>query len=390
MSAQAGNVVHRPTARKAAWIVAEREITTRLRSKAFLISTGLLLLIVLAGVLVGGFASQIGGFGGPTKVAVVGEGAAALESAGFEVTEVADRPAARELVESGEVDAAVVPGGAGEIGATISAGGTEGTESAGESAVTVIALESAPGDLVQALSTSPEVELLDPIIENFFLAYIVSIAFGMVFFVSVMTFGTTTAQSVVEEKQTRIVEILLATVSARALLAGKILGMTVLAVGQVIAIVALASIGLLATGQQILFAELGTALGWFGVLFVFGFVLIATLYAALASLVSRQEDIGSVTSPVMVLVMIPFYLVIFLFDNARMMAILSYVPLSAPVAMPLRLYLGTAAWWEPLAALAVLLATIAVVLWIGSRIYSNSVLRTGGRVAWRDALAKTE
>ncbi|MBU3995515.1 MAG: ABC transporter permease [Actinobacteria bacterium] len=365
MSAQAGNVVHRPTAAKAAWIVAEREITTRLRSKAFLISTGLLLLIVLAGVLVGGFASQIGGVGGPTKVAVVGEGAAALESAGFEVTEVADRPAARELVESGEVDAAVVPGGAGEIGSTTS---TEGTENAGESAVTVIALESAPGDLVQALSTSPEVELLDPIIENFFLAYIVSIAFGMVFFVSVMTFGTTTAQSVVEEKQTRIVEILLATVSARALLAGKILGMTVLAVGQVIAIVALASIGLLATGQQILFAELGTALGWFGVLFVFGFVLIATLYAALASLVSRQEDIGSVTSPVMVLVMIPFYLVIFLFDNARMMAILSYVPLSAPVAMPLRLYLGTAEWWEPVAALAVLLATIAAVLWIGSRI----------------------
>ncbi len=387
MSAQTGSAVHRPTAAKAAWIVAEREITTRLRSKAFLISTGILLLIVLAGVLLGGFASQIGGFGGPTKVAVVGEGAAALESAGFEVTEVADPHAARELVESGEVDAAVVPGGAGELGATSSA---EGTESTGESAVTVIALESAPGDLVQALSTSPEVELLDPIIENLLLAYIVSIAFGMVFFVSVMTFGTTTAQSVVEEKQTRIVEILLATVSARALLAGKILGMTVLAVGQVIAIVALASIGLLATGQQLLFAELGTALGWFGVLFVFGFVLIATLYAALASLVSRQEDIGSVTSPVMVLVMIPFYLVIFLFDNARMMAVLSYVPLSAPVAMPLRLYLGTAAWWEPLAALAVLFATIAMVLWIGSRIYSNSVLHTGGRVAWKDALAKTE
>ena len=217
MSAQTGSAVHRPTAAKAAWIVAEREITTRLRSKAFLISTGILLLIVLAGVLLGGFASQIGGFGGPTKVAVVGEGAAALESAGFEVTEVADPHAARELVKTGEVDAAVVPGGAGELGATSSA---EGTESTGESAVTVIALESAPGDLVQALSTSPEVELLDPIIENLLLAYIVSIAFGMVFFVSVMTFGTTTAQSVVEEKQTRIVEILLATVSARALLAG--------------------------------------------------------------------------------------------------------------------------------------------------------------------------
>ncbi|MGK0721727.1 ABC transporter permease [Leucobacter sp. W1478] len=372
MNAQTAPLVRRPTPPRAAWLVAEREITTRLRSKAFLISTGILLLIVLAGVLFGGFVSQSGGIGGPTKVAVVGEEPAEnLELAGFDVTKVADRAAAQELVESGEVDAAVVPGAEGPID------------------LTVVALESAPSDLMQALSASPSVELLDPIIENFFLAYLVSIAFGMVFFVSVMTFGTTTAQSVVEEKQTRIVEILLATVSARALLAGKIIGMSVLAVGQVVAIVALASLGLLFTGQDILFGELGIALIWFGILFIFGFVLIATLYAALASLVSRQEDIGSVTSPVMVLVMIPFYLVIFFFDNARVMEILSYVPLSSPVAMPLRLYLGTAEWWEPFAALAVLLATIAVVLWIGSRIYSNSVLRTGSRVALKDALAKT-
>lgn len=363
-------LMQRPSTVSAVWLVALREMTTRLRSKAFLISTGVILLLVLGGVLFGGFVSQSGGLGGPTQVAAVGESAAALDAAGFEVTEVADREAALALVNDGSVDAAVLLNDAG----------------ASASPFTVVALETVPGDVVQALSVSPDIEVLDPQINDFFLAYLVAFAFGMVFFVSVMTFGTTTAQSVVEEKQTRIVEILLATVTARVLLAGKIVGMTVLAVGQVLAIVAVAMGGMLVTGQNVLFADLGEPIAWFAVLFVLGFVLVATLYAALASLVSRQEDIGSVTSPVMVLVMLPFYLVIFMFSNPEVMQILSYVPFSAPIAMPVRLYLGTAAWWEPLVTVGVLAATIALALWFSARVYTNSVMRIGTRVKLREAL----
>jgi len=359
-------------AAQAAWLVAEREITTKLRSKAFLISTGVLLLLVLGTVLFGGISSKMGGFGGETKVAVVAETADHVNSEAFEVVKVADRAAAEQAVLSEQVDAAVVPGGDTPVG------------------LTVLAADSPPMSLVQALSASPQVELLKPTTENPMLAYFIAIAFGIVFMMSAITFGTTIAQSVVEEKQTRIVEILLATVSARTILAGKILGNSILALGQVIAIAALTSVGMLATGQDLLLGELGTALIWFAILFAFGFVLLASLYAALASLVSRQEDVASAVSPVMWLVMIPYIAIIVFNTNVKVLAIMSYIPFSAPVGMPMRLYLGIAEWWEPIVSLGILFASIAVVWWLGARIYERSILRTGAKVKLKDALTAKE
>ncbi|NLB46846.1 MAG: ABC transporter permease [Microbacteriaceae bacterium] len=356
------------SAPQAAWLVAEREITTKLRSKAFLISTGILLLFVLGGVLFGGIMSNTGGFGGTTKVAVVSETASQVNSEAFEQVVVADRAAAEAAVLAGDVDAAVVPGGATAVN------------------LTVLAADSAPMGLVNALSAVPSVELLAPTADNPMLAYLMAVAFGVVFMFSAITFGTSIAQSVVEEKQTRIVVILLATVSARTILAGIIIGNSILALGQVVAIVALASVGMLATGQDLLIGELGTSLIWFVILFAFGFVLLAALYSALAALVSRQEDVPSATSPVMWLIMIPYVAVIFFNDNPQILGIMSYVPFSAPVGMPMRIYLGIAEWWEPLLSLAVLLASIAVVWWFGARIYAASILRTGGRVKLREAL----
>lgn len=364
-----------------AWLVAQREITTRLRSKAFLISTGILLALTLAGVLVAGFASGSSEEPAPTSVAVVDasqdpEYADTMESVsdelgdlGFDVTQVPDREAAEQMVADGDVEAAAVPGGDQEFG------------------FTVIADSESPTDVVQALSVSPQIELLDPADGFDFMAYIIAIAFGIVFMSSAITFGSTIAQSVVEEKQTRIVEILLASVTSRALLAGKIIGNSILALGTVVAIIAIASIGMLATGQDLLLGELGTSLIWFGILFAFGFVLLATLYASTAALVSRQEDVGSVTSPVMILVMIPYVMIIMFFDSPKILNVMSYVPFSAPVGMPMRLYLGEALWWEPILSLAILIVTIVVFVWIGSRIYRNSVLRTGARVSLKDAIS---
>ena len=366
-SAHAPNTRQLP-APQATWLVAEREISTKLRSKAFLISTGVLLLFVLGGVLFSGFASQNGGFGESTKVAVVAATVDQVSTDAFDVVTVPDRAAAEKAVLSEEVDAAVVPGGDTPVG------------------VTVLAADSPPIDLVQALSASPSVELLAPTTDNPMLAYFIAIAFGVVFMMSAITFGTTIAQSVVEEKQTRIVEILLATVSARTILAGKILGNSILALGQVVAIAALTSVGMLAAGQDLLLGELGTALIWFAILFAFGFVLLASLYAALASLVSRQEDVASAVSPIMWLVMIPYVAVILFNTNAKVLALMSYIPFSAPVGMPMRLYLGIAEWWEPIASLGIMFVSIAIVWWLGARIYEGSILRTGGKVKLKDAL----
>jgi ABC-2 type transport system permease protein len=216
----------------------------------------------------------------------------------------------------------------------------------------------------------------------------VALGFGLVFFMSAITFGSIIAQSVVEEKQTRIVEILMASVPVRVLLAGKILGNSILAFGQIVVIAGLAGIGMLATGQDILLADIGPSLVWFAILFAFGFVLLAAMFAAASALVSRVEDVGSVTSPVTMLIMIPYFLVIFFNDNALVLGIMSYVPFSAPVGMPMRVFLGTAEWWEPLVSLGILAATTVAVVALGSRVYSNGLLKMGARVKLSEALAK--
>lgn len=353
------------TRSSAVWLVAEREVDSKLRSKAFMISTGILMLIALVGILIGGFTSK-----NPeaTTVAVTSETASVVEALpNVEVTEVADRAEAEALLRDETVEAAVLPS----------------DEPLG---YTVIALTDAPGSIVGGLSVSPTVEILEPATTNPLLRYFIAIGFGLVFFVAASTFGATIAQSVVEEKQTRVVEVLLSAISARTLLAGKVIGNTILAMGQIIALAAIATIGLIVTGQNEVLAGLGAPIIWFAVFFLFGFVLLAALYAAAASMVSRMEDIGSTTTPIMMLIMAPYILVIVFNDNPLVLTIMSYVPFSAPVGMPMRLFVGEAQWWEPLISLVILLASCVVAILVGAKIYENSLLRMGTRVKLAEAL----
>ncbi|WP_448059275.1 ABC transporter permease [Cellulomonas hominis] len=358
----------------ASLLVAEREITTQVRSRSFVISTAVLLGLILAGIVVGGLVS--GREDSETRVAVVGPAATAVlaDAAGFEAVPADDEAAARQLVTAEDVEAAVVPD----------------ADSANPTGLRVLARTDEPTSLVAALSVAPPVDLLDPPEDGAVsdgLRYLVSFGFGLVFMMSAMSFGSTIAQNTVLEKQTRIVEILLSAVPARALLAGKILGNSALAFGQTAAIAAVSVIGILITGQDDLLGVLGAPLVWFVVFFLLGFVLLAAVFAGSASLVSRLEDTGPVLTPVMMLTMIPYLLVVIFNDNSVVLTVMSYVPFSAPVGMPVRLFLGEAAWWEPLVSLVVLAASTVVVIAIGARIYERSVLRTGPRVRLREALA---
>jgi ABC-2 type transport system permease protein len=361
-----------PSFAQSTMLVTGREVRMRLRSKSFLISTAILLLGILASIVITGFLAARDSDGSdPTRVAVVGTASQAVDRAeGLEGVPADSAEDARELVRDGEVDAAVVPD----------------PEAAVDGAVLVIGDESAPDDVVGALTEAPRVELLDETAANSAIAYLVALAFGLVFFMSALTFGMIIAQSVVEEKQTRVVELLMSTIPVRALLAGKVLGNSILAFAQIALIALMAGVGLLVTDQTALFAVVGPAVIWFVVFFLFGFVLLASLFAATASLVSRQEDVGAVTAPVTYLVMIPYFAVIFFNDNPVVLTVMSYLPFSAPVGMPMRLFLGDAAWWEPILSLVVLIVTTAAVVMLGSRIYSNSLLRTGSRVKLREAL----
>lgn len=351
------------------WLVAEREITSKLRSKAFVISTVILFAIALAGILFAGFAAKDASGGPGTPVAAVGAVATELDGvAGIEVTPVADRAAAEALILSGDVDAAVVADASSPVGYVL------------------IAEKSAPTSLLLTLAQVPPVELLEPEQTDAGIRYLVAIGFGVVFLMAASLFGGTIAQSVVEEKQTRVVEILISALPARSLLAGKVIGNTILAMGQILGLAAIAIIGLTLTGQTLLLQGLGTPIVWFAVFFFFGFILLASLFAAAAAMVSRQEDIGSTTTPLTMLVMAPYMLVILFNDNPLVMSIMSYVPFSAPVGMPMRLFLGEAQWWEPLLSLVILLATCVVAIWIGAKIYENSLLRMGARVKLSEAL----
>lgn len=353
---------------EASLMVAEREIVTQVKSKSFVISLAITLILVAAGIVVSGILADR--TGSDTEVAVVGEAADVVAGApGLAGVPAENQQAAEDLVRSEEVEAAIVPDADSPVG------------------VRLIALTDAPSEVVAGLSVSPPVDVLDTSTSDG-LRYLVSIAFGMVFMMFSIGSGAMIVQNTVQEKQSRIVEILLSAVPARALLAGKVLGNSALAVGQTMAIAAVAVLALLLTGQGELLDLLTAPIVWFVVFFLFGFVLVAALFAAGAALVSRQEDTGTVMMPTMMLVMLPYFVVIFLGENRLAMTIASYVPFSAPVAMPVRMFMNEAHWWEPLLSLGLLAGAAAIVVTIAAKIYTRSLLQTGTRVSLKQALAK--
>lgn len=364
----------RPGAPVSAWnatlLVAEREISSQIRTKSFIISSIITLVLILGGIIV---SSLVGGNATdepePSRVAVLPGASEVVDGVPtLEGVAVTDRAEAEALVRSGDVDAAVVE------------------DSSAPSGIAVIALDEAPSDVVQALSVAPTVELLEPKPTSDGLRALIGIAFGLVFMVVALGSGAMIVQNTVQEKQSRVVEILLAAVPARALMAGKILGNSVIGVGNAAAMAAVAALGLALTGQGALLDMLSAPLIWFVVFFLFGFVLVASIFAGGASMVSRQEDTGAIMSPAMMLIMLPYFGVVFFADNTLVMTILSYVPFSAPVAMPLRLFFGEAAWWEPLLSLGLLVVSTLAVITLASKIYTNSLLKMGSRVSLREAL----
>ncbi|MDG4787594.1 ABC transporter permease [Micromonospora sp. WMMD1102] len=349
-------------------LVAGREIAVKIRDRTFLISTVLFLLIAAASTVLPAIFANSG-----STVAVVGSGdtASTLDRAGMEVVSATDVAAAERLIRDGDVDAAVVPDDGG--------------------GVRVLAMDRTPDSVVRALSSAPPVQLLDPDTVDPMLAFLVPVSFSMVFFFLSISFGVQIAQSVTEEKQTRIVEILVTAVPVRALLAGKVLGNGALAFGQVMLIALVAVVSMQAVGgDTALLGQLGPAIAWFIPFFVVGFVLLASLWAVTGALVSRQEDISGASGPIQLLIMVPFFLVIFFNSNPTAMTALSYVPFSAPTAMPLRLFFGDAATWEPVLALLILLAAAALCIALAARLYEGSLLRTNGKTSLRAAWQERE
>lgn len=201
---------------------------------------------------------------------------------------------------------------------------------------------------------------------------------------------------VVEEKTSRVVEIILTTVKPRTLLLAKLLGigsaMLVFIACYLAGIVAgaglagvLPSMGNLAAAHLNPWTFAPAVLVWLAV----GYFAFGGLSGALASTVSRQEDLGAVQTPVIFGAMIPMYVALYLVPYApdtTVTHILSCCPFLSPFMMPMRMALGAVGVWEQLLAFAVQIATICLLSLLAGKVYERSILHTGERLKLRQAL----
>jgi len=323
---------------------------------------------------------------------------AVAEGMGVDVaTSVVDRDAGTAQVRDGSLDVLLVPSGDG-LAAVVKdsvpellspvltalaqqlalsrqvtdLGGDPATVSSAVAAASVPAQPLEPASVVDAAQVVA--------------AYVV----GILLFLSLMTCGQMISQGVVEEKSSRVVEILLSNIRPWQLMSGKVLGIGVVGLVQVGLVVAAGAGSALAfgllDGSSI---DIGPAALWALVWFVVGFTMYALLLASLASLVSRQEDVGSVTSPVMTLMVVPYIVAVSVAPwdpHNTLVTVLSWVPFCSPLVMPTRAALDAASTPEMLGALALNVVLIPVLIRLAGRVYSNAVLRSGARVRLSQAL----
>jgi ABC-2 type transport system permease protein len=205
-------------------------------------------------------------------------------------------------------------------------------------------------------------------------------------FMTIATYGAMVLNGVVEEKASRVVEVLLARIRARSLLAGKITGIGLLGLGQVTVTALAALIAVRTISGVDLPAVRGAVLAWAVVWFVLGYALYATLFGALGSLASRPEDAQSATGPISVLLVLVYFVSFAAIGSpgTAWARALSWLPIAAPIAMPARIAMGAASWWEPAAAAALTVAAIAGLVVLGGRVYTAAVLHNGPTLKVRD------
>jgi ABC-2 type transport system permease protein len=251
--------------------------------------------------------------------------------------------------------------------------------------VTLQANAESVGTSLDALQrgTSLSTAFLEGDAQQALLVRILGFAFAFLFYTSSLIFGITLANSVVEEKQSRVAEIIAARIPVRHLLAGKVVGNTVLAVAQLALYLAVGMIGLAFTDFSGLVAGVSGSVAWFLVFFLAGFVALSCLWAVAGSLASRTEDVQSTSAPLTILVMGVLFAGLLLEGAAQTVG--SFVPPLSAVVMPIRLLGGSATWWEAVLALALLLVAAALTVAFGERVYRRSLLQTGGRVSLRRA-----
>jgi len=200
-------------------------------------------------------------------------------------------------------------------------------------------------------------------------------------------YGIWVASGVIEEKSSRVVEVLLSAIRARQLMAGKIAGIGVLGLLQLIFIATFAITLASVTGAIDLparsFSAAALTIGWF----VLGFAFYAAMFAVAGALVSRMEELQNAIVPINLLIFASFLISVGALQDpdSTIARVASLLPISSALAMPVRMVLGSATAWEIVASLALVVGSTALLIPLAGRVYAGAVLRTGARVKLRDA-----
>ena len=207
-------------------------------------------------------------------------------------------------------------------------------------------------------------------------------------YIVIFFYGMRITQSVGEEKTSRVVEVLLATVAPTQLLIGKVIGFAVIAFAQIVAVAATFGICGVAVGSN---AVHGTAGGvvLIGVLWlVLGFALYSSAFAAAGSLITRQSDAANAAFPLFIPLILAYSLangVLFNGSNS-FYDVLAYVPWTAPIAMPTLFAIGAVSAWQVAASAVVCLLATLLTARLAGVVYARSVMQTGARVKLRQVL----
>jgi ABC-2 type transport system permease protein len=386
---------------EAPWLlVTRREVVSRITDKSFLLGT-VFMVVLIAGFI--GFTAwqeertdkvTLGATPDSVAMATVIEESApdVDESVEVSVVELDDETAAEAALLDDEVDAWLHPV---EGGWELTSESSE-QDSLTDVVSTVVRQQvltdnaAGVGSTVQELEAGSDVStaFLRGDAERAAVAEVVGFVFVFLFYFAALVFGMQLASSVIEEKQSRIVEIIAAAIPLRHLLAGKVLGNTALAVIQLLVYLVVGLVGISFTSYKSYLPALSGPTAWFIGFFLAGFVALACLWAVAGSLASRTEDLQATSTPLTMLMLVMFFGGLSL--DGRGQVIASFIPPVSAVVMPKRILAGGVEWWEPLVALGLLAAFAAVTVWVGEKLYRRALLQTGGRVTLRQAWSAAE
>lgn len=368
-------------------LVARREWDERIGARSYRITT---VVLVAAVVLAVGIPALLSGSSEPQKIGVVGgaQGIGTVREAGAVIKEKVQpipfpsAAAATERLRAGKLSAVYIVGTRVLIKQT-PASGTNPPVLANAIAQLGAGGRSA-GPVAQALPVHGLEKAAKPLSTR-----LTGMAVCVLMYILVVTYGQRITSGVVEEKSSRVVEILLASIRPTQLLIGKVLGIGATALVQVAALVAAFFIVASATGSNILHGAAAGVVVIGAVWMVLGYALYCTLFAAAGSMVSRESDANNITFPVMIPLLIAYILsfnVLFSATAGGFYKVLAYIPLTAPVASVVEYAVGTIGIAQVLIGYAITVALLIVLARIAAKIYKNSILRTGGRITLREAL----